>query len=85
MKSFTVKSLKKKFMEFATSDEFPDTLIEWHHYSGETKQVFVRAEGKWDKEVKDKLGNYLKTLHRKLLLSRMITIVEEENDDEEYI
>tara|TARA_A100001515_G_C4462603_1_gene174145 strand:- start:76 stop:333 length:258 start_codon:yes stop_codon:yes gene_type:complete len=85
MSDYTVKSLKKKFMDFANSDEFAETLIEWHHYSGDTKQVFVRAEGRWDNEVKDKLGDYLKTIHKRLLLSRVITRKRESEDVEEYV
>jgi hypothetical protein len=85
MAFFTVKELKKKFMKFVDSEEFPDTLIDWHEYDGQTRQVFVWIEGEWNKEIKAKIENYLKTFHRKLLLSRMIRVIEEENDDEDYI
>ena len=85
MAFFTVKELKKKFMKFVDSEEFPDTLIDWHEYDGQTRQVFVRVEGEWNKEIKAKLENYLKTFHRKLLLSRIMKVVEEENDDEAFI
>ena len=85
MSSFTVKELKKKFMKFANSEEFSDTAVDWHEFDGETRQVFVWVEGEWNKEIKARLENYLKTFHRKLLLGRIIKVVEEENDDEDYI
>ena len=85
MAFFTVKELKKKFMKFVDSEEFPDTLIDWYEYDSETRQVFVWVEGEWDKEIKGRLENYLKTFHRKLLLGRIIKVVEEEDDDEDFI
>ena len=85
MSSFTVKELKKKFMKFVDGEDFPNTLIDWHEYDSETRQVFVWVDGEWNKEIKAQIENYLKTFHRKLLLSRMIRVVEEENDDEDYI
>jgi hypothetical protein len=85
MSSFKVKELKKKFMKFADSEEFSDTLVDWHKYDGETRQVFVWVEGEWNKEIKARLENYLKTFHRKLLLGRIMKVVEEEDDDEDFI
>jgi len=81
----TDKEVKKKLMKFVDSEEFPDTLIDWYEYDSETRQVFVWIEGEWNKEIKAKIENYLKTFHRKLLLSRIMKVVEEENDDEDFI
>ena len=39
----------------------------------------------WNKEIKARLENYLKTFHRKLLLGRIMKVVEEEDDDEAFI
>jgi hypothetical protein len=75
--------LKELFLLYANSDEFPETLFEWHEYDGQTKQVFIWVEGKWNSEVRTKLQNYLRKYNKKLLVSRMIRTREEKKKNYE--
>jgi len=86
MGRFTVKALKKKFMKFANSEEFPDSSFEWHEYDSETRQVFIWVEGEWNIEIKLKLKDYLRRIHRKLLVNRIFREEDEEDEpSEDYI
>ena len=73
MQKINVKELRKEFLEYANGSGFPDSLVEWHDYCGETKQVFVWVEGEWNKDVRIKLEAFLKKTHKRLTISRMIT------------
>ena len=88
MPRFTVKELERRFVKFANSDKFPDTVVEWHEYDGQVRSVFIWGEGEWNPEIRQKMTTYLREkFHKKLLISRMIRTTVEENyeDEEDYI
>jgi hypothetical protein len=88
MPRFTVKELERRFVKFANSDKFPDTVVEWHEYDGQVRIVFIWVEGEWNPEIRQKMTTYLREkFHKKLLISRMIRTTVEENyeDEEDYI
>lgn len=88
MPRFTVKELERRFVKFANSDKFPDTVVEWHEYDGQVRIVFIWVEGEWNLQIRQKMTTYLREkFHKKLLISRMIRTTVEENyeDEEDYI
>ena len=88
MPRFTVKELERRFVKFANSDKFPDTVVEWHEYDGQVRIVFIWVEGEWNPEIRQKMTTYLREKFlKKLLISRMIRTTVEENyeDEEDYI
>ena len=88
MSRFTVKELERRFVKFANSDKFPDTVVEWHEYDGQLRIVFIWVEGEWNPEIRQKMTTYLREkFHKKLLISRMVRNEpeEEHKDEEDYI
>jgi hypothetical protein len=88
MSRFTVKELERRFVKFANSDKFPDTVVEWHEYDGQLRIVFIWVEGEWNPEIRQKMTTYLREkFHKKLLISRMVRDEpeEEHKDEEDYI
>ena len=73
MQKIDVKKLKKEFLHYANGKDFPDSLFEWHSYSGDTKQVFVWVDGEWNNDIRVKLEAFLQKTHKRLTISRMIT------------
>ena len=55
MPRFTVKELERRFVKFANSDKFPDTVVEWHEYDGQVRIVFIWVEGEWNPEIRQKI------------------------------
>ena len=74
MEKVNVKKLEKEFLEYANGSDLPDSLVEWHDYCGETKQVFVWIEGEWNSDVRIKLEAFLRKTHKRLTISRMINV-----------
>jgi len=71
MGSFSTPAMKKEFIEYANSSEFPDTVTEWHAYDPETKQVFLWVEGEWNPVIKEHFEDFVKQYDRKILIGTM--------------
>jgi hypothetical protein len=53
--------------------EYPDLLVEWDHYDGNTNQVMVRTVGKFTRERRNLLEASLRKINRKVLVSQLVS------------
>jgi hypothetical protein len=53
--------------------EYPDLLVEWDHYDGNTNQVFVRTAGSFTRERRNLMELALRKINRKVLVSQLVS------------
>ncbi|HIL99341.1 MAG TPA: hypothetical protein EYG51_26045 [Pseudomonadales bacterium] len=70
--SFSTPAMKKEFIEYANSSEFPDTVPKWHEYDPETRQVFLWVFGEWNMDIKEDFEDFVKQYDKKILIGTMM-------------
>jgi hypothetical protein len=60
------------FKLFMENDPWDDTIIEVDHYDDYTRQLFVTAVGKWDREKRLELEAFLRNFSKKVKVSTIV-------------
>ena len=70
------KEVEEYFYDWIDSSDYTyeDTLLEFQEYDAKTKQVFIRAEGTWNEEIKRHIRDVMRNKHKRITVSRIYNL-----------